>query len=137
MCKLTKKLTSESYKGYKIAIKKGDKYFSPATGVEYRVGRVRKATTSLAIALFSFLCQEREILRKSGRFYDKNMIGRTGVFRKKTDAEELIRNWRLGSPCSVLVILRMKVGGELYGGSFAMTCPIVAGGYIDSMKEVA
>ena len=42
MCKLTKKSKRKSFTGYKSVVKVGKKFYSPVTGMEYKVGPVPK-----------------------------------------------------------------------------------------------
>ena len=132
MCRLIEKLDQRQFTGYKVAVKKGNKYYSPAMGCEYKVGEVervdhqRNLTTHFA----------SDILLNC---YVPEMIGRTSVFKRMRSAVWL-RN--ILSRCLLdgasAVILKMTVTDYLMSGYYGDPWdPVVAGRRIKKIVEVS
>lgn len=106
--------------GYKIVLELNGKFFSPTTGIEYKVGPVEipeKQTNHLKGCIVSNLLDERSF------GYSSTMIGRTCVFLNIDDAKSNLEYWQ--KYCKNLVILNMTISQDLLIGNYG---GIVVGG---------
>jgi len=130
MCKLIRKTKRKSFTGYKAVRKINGKYYSYWTGVKYRVGPVKgtKKPLTNASPFSSF------ILDPGGSCNQPDYFGKTGAFKKKTDAKgEVERYNRYGNSACVLAV---RLGGEIWHVDNGGDAVIFAGTVIDSMEEV-
>ena len=158
MCKLLGKyIDSEEYVGYKVATECDGRYFSPATGVEYKVGPVPKLTNETernTEAIYGFNPSFKDFMTlHSRRFFSSIFNGKTAVIKKESDAKKLFADVKLGlephsavklyleshSPYNI-VLLKMKISGDLYEGETSLSCDdaeVIAGNTIVSFEKVA
>lgn len=141
MCKLIKKTRRKSFTGYKIAFKKDGKYYSPATGIEYKIGDVPHCPRlkPLAVKLGIF---DEDLLNSRYHLYEPGMQGKTSVLKYRAQAVKLQRACQKNSNViGLFCLLIMTVSGEIWEGEFSFSYkdldrPIFAGTHIDSMEEV-
>jgi hypothetical protein len=135
MCTLTDNINNiYTVRGYKIVLKIEDKYFSPTTGIEYKVGQVTIPTyQNNIIGDIS-----SEILDKRSIAYNEHMVGRTCVLLDHEDAKNILEYWK-GS-CKIeyldnLIIVSMAIGDELMFGGYGVK-NVVGGKYIYGIDEI-
>ena len=142
MCKLTEKYTkSKSFTGYKVVYKKDGKYYSPATGIEYKedmdIPRIRKRRP-LAASLGLFV----DVFNKQRGVYEPLMKGKTALLCNHKEAIG-VRDWN--SDDFELSVVKMIISGDLHEGSYktyvsdgfsTVVIPIIAGTHIDKIEEV-
>lgn len=131
--------------GYKLALKIDNKYFSSLTGIEYKINEkipvinyedLKKSKKS-EIFNYRFWWTDRfEILSKDGIWFTKLMQGKTAIFKDLSDAVDALNTET--NDCSEYksVILKVVLGGEIYGGTMNYHIPIYAGERIEKMKEI-
>lgn len=130
MCQLTipyKK--AKIFTGYKMVLKRNNRYYSPYTGLVYyprKIPIMKKYRTNTIDGFLS-----KGVLNEVGRFYEKKMEGKTGVFITKSAAE----NFREQTDDTDCVLLKITIKGGLIRGIFANSS-IIAGEYIESVKEL-
>lgn len=104
------------FTGYKLALKIGDKLYSPFTGMEYKPGKVK--------------VMKRKVSKTSSRLFPSpfgmfalnwKYEGLTAVFNNMFDIERVVRSWKeaeLIRPDSKdkIVVVQMKIGGTMYLG---------------------
>lgn len=141
MCTLTKRIEKKKVVvGYKVAIKNdAGEYLSPATIIKYAVGKIPEISYSekwkrKRNKICDFFCVA--ILDKFSTIHKENYNGKTGVFVNYPDALSLFVAIKEGSRTlkGTLVILQMKISGNLYEGEYKW-CPIYAGTHIESIME--
>ena len=133
MCKLAenfKELDISEYVGYKVAIKIDNKYYSPVTGIEYKVGPVEIPETSKPLCS-GFV----DVLNKNSIAYEESMIGRTCVLTDYNSATKFKYNTECFKYPGNLVILRFGVCKDLMIG-FYNNCLVVGGKEILFMREI-
>lgn len=132
MCKLTDKISMNIVSGYKVAYKIYGKYYSPATGIEYKTGLVTIPEKQERFGIDYFV---GGILNPEYYVYEYNMVGRTCVFIDYKSALELLgilRNYSRNTNISVC-ILHMSISNDIMVGNYS---GIVMGGRkINSFRE--
>ena len=132
MCTLISKISPSKFIGYKVAIKINDKYYSPAMGFMYEVGKVPIIIEQKRLSHFF-----KENILEGSCSYKYNMVGRTSILINKKDAirllEDIESKINLSKPYSV-VILKMEISDSLMCGNYE-GCDVVAGRKIESFKE--
>jgi hypothetical protein len=136
MCTITTVINDkERVTGYKYALKKksNGKYYSPAIGCEYKVGRVPRCRKQKALddGFISI------ILRRDGPIFNKLFYGKTSVFISYCDAYNFIWNHRRVILSGyIFVILKMTLSKNLFNGFYDYK-RLYIGEYIESIEEVA
>jgi hypothetical protein len=126
MCNITGKSKRKTVTGYKVAYDANGLFYSPFTGVPYKVGKV--ITTDIIL-------EESKHWYAIGRLlsmfddYEKLMIGKTAVFLTKKDAIKLQQQ------IDNSVILKMKLSGDLYDAEFK-EMKTVAGDNIETIERL-
>jgi hypothetical protein len=143
MCTFDKKnLNDKVVVGYKLAIKdKYNHYYSPVTGMRYKVGKVKAATEYGKHNVRKDLLFNN-ILNKSAEGYNPNYSGMTSVFESYQNAIifkeyclQDIHNCNMSALNKNLVILQMELSGDLYNGTYGPWC-IFAGSEIKSISLI-
>lgn len=133
MCNLISELEEKIVTVYKVAAKKDNKYYSPALGIEYKIGKVEIPTVQ------NRLCKAftDNILDTHSGAYNTTMIGRTAGFKYLKDAKIKKSSWEYYgvTPSYVLVILKIQLSQELLLGNY-IGDTVYAGKEIVSMKEI-
>lgn len=138
MCTLTGQYEKEIIVGYKYALKKGRKYYSPATSVEYKIGDVpipkmtKKMYEPLDSSFIAFLLINSGVYDNA---FKSNYSGFTSVFLNKEDAISLLKDSEGIKSGYKAVILKMTLKGDLKNGNYGIK-DIVAGKEIVSFEEV-
>lgn len=167
MCNLNSQpLEKHSFTGYKGVLrhKKTGKFYSPYTGVLYKVGQVpivRKAHTlpqskkgdwrPHGAAFLNHLivprskASRKEILHANrhnsvlNEGFRRNMIGCTAVFKKLKDCISHFEGkygW-FERPSYELWFVKFKLEGDLYEGDYSGHLPVIAGDHIAAITPVA
>src|SRR3972149_860800 len=154
MCTTFEGLTTKkkSYTGYKFVLKLNNKYYSPATGIEYKVGPVKRPNALSVYRIKKYkLFSTNRIIKKGALFYNKDMVGRTGVYPSPALAKRMMRP--IGFDGSIdffrakLCLLKMKVSSdtrlkigfaqcEVYCIGERRYSPIYLGNNLYSIKEI-
>lgn len=147
MCNLTKKYNGKSFTGYKVAYKKRKRYFSIATDEEYKEGKTmpdlsKSRRRTRRVGNFEYM-PINEIINEKGFCFKVDMVGKTAVFKNKSDATDLLKNKNfayLPLDKSVkldikLIVLKMTISGNLYEGKYGFN-PVVAGEKIEKIEEI-
>jgi ribosomal protein L10 len=140
MCELRTDFTKDiQYTGYKVVVKQNEKYFSPATGVEYieSVNVPRPKYQKRLAMVFS-----NNILSKTGGRFKENFFGKTAVFVYSTDAWDLKdgidKNQKSYSepilPIETAVV-KMTLSKNLMEGYYG-DAEIIAGEFIEKIEEL-
>jgi len=108
MCKILNRTRKKVFTGLKVAHKIGNRYYSPATGVEYKVGPVTP-TTKIIRSKTSGHWWSSQILDKDGSFFCKEMYGKTSVFKSLEDLTSIIHVLLQSE-----VILKMTISGGIW-----------------------
>ena len=101
--------------GYKIVAEKDGRYYSPATGIEYKEGPVEiPKEQNKIVRIFNDLIQPGEYS------YESNMIGKTAMFKELSPAEERKCRWVYDiTPGYVLSVVEMSLTGDLFTGEYS------------------
>ena len=137
MCILTRKIADKKEKlqieGYKVALKKDGKYFSSLTGIEYEINKkipkiTYKKISKSDIFSYDFGWSNRcLILNPGGYFFDKEMKGKTAIFKNIKDARYTkVLTMEINCKEYEVVILKLLIGGNLYEGYMNSKEPIYA-----------
>ena len=132
MCEIYGKLKRKTATGYKIAVEKSGKFYSPFTGIRYDTGRVPVAETARKFAIF--LAPKRRL--DGWAHYNPKMAGKTGIITRLGDAKPVLQGFKdnyghiLGSR---FVLLKMKISGDLHAGNYDFL-DIIVGNTIESIE---
>lgn len=136
MCTLTKKSRKKSFTGYKVVYKKGGKYYSPATGIEYKPGPVPRIKRQPKWV--SDLGHFRDIFYKLDPCHEPLMKGKTSVVELLEDIRGMRAYWDMDE--KTYPIVRMTVSDGLFSGfydwGFVARTDVIAGSHIDKIEEV-
>jgi len=125
MCDIDNKTSKKTAVGYKAVIKIKGKYFSPSTGLEYKIGM---KLPNMKVRKRNFDGDWANPL-DDWYFYKPLMQGKTGVFRTITDCKNSFTH---NQPYH---ILKMTLGGEIYNGSYSRK-PIYIGSEIIDIIDI-
>jgi hypothetical protein len=134
MCFLTDEYWVDEFIGYKVAAqhKKTKRYHSVAMGFQYRKGAVPNVKHQNRIG--KFFCDDILI----GITRNEDMIGRTAAFSSPLDAIDLLYEMK-SAPQDYnyeLVVIKIKLSGELMEGYYHGASPVVAGRNIVSYRKL-
>lgn len=87
MCSFDKEIKKKTqFTGYKVAVKRNGKYYSPITGIEYKPGLVKNPGILKDVDVgFEFV----NVTNPYNPFYNEDYIGMTAVFSSKEAAKYL------------------------------------------------
>lgn len=127
MCELKEEILKlESFTGYKVAVKMNDKYYSPAMGCVYRIGKIRPIKQQRRIGNYFkarlFLSNFKPLL-----------VGRTAVINNYDNAYWM-RESIQDTTNEKVVILKMTIADELLEGRYEGML-VIAGKRILNMEE--
>ncbi len=134
MCNLkTRYRKQKQFVGYKVAVHVDGKFYSPATGIEYKIGKVEipnEINMKYATGAFedNLLCPRRP-------YFNTNMIGRTAAFEYIGDARGLFNDILPMDMTDDLKIIQITLSRSLMKGNYDGE-NVVAGKYIESIKIV-
>ena len=135
MCEILNRTRKKVFTGFKVAHKIGNRYYSPVTGVEYKVGPVTPTTKIIRSKTSGHWSSH--ILDKDDSFFCKEMYGKTSVFKSLEDLANIIHVLSKKE-----VILKMTISGGIWKAKMVAGCfssiPFIktfAGTEILSMKE--
>lgn len=147
MCNITKEYKPgyHAQVGYKVAVQKPDgKYYSPFTGVEYKVGKVAQPDYNKDVEKIPIVC---DVIggKNNNSFYQDRYVGCTAIFINKSEAVENMIGLKhrlddRGIPIK-LVMLEFKLSGIKYKGTYEfgediISAPVFMGTRISSMKKI-
>ena len=112
MCKIKEKADLKEFTGYKVALKVDGKYYSPATGIEYKLGPVTVATEK---GKYIDCCFEDNLLNPESRIFNNAMHGNTALFEDKQGA---LRLMSVMNRDFLIVILKMTLSDLTYYGEY-------------------
>jgi hypothetical protein len=131
MCYITKKSKLKIFTGWKAVYVVDGKYYSFWTNLEYEVGKVKPQKVKSDGTV-------RHKIRNTivGLNYNKTMYGKTGVFKKKKDAERVYFIYE--NVLRPMALLKITISGDLYNGFIDVTSeePVVLGNYIESIERI-
>lgn len=127
---------NKSYRGYKYALKDKDgKYYSPVTGIEYKVGKVPELQyDDRDIVIDSSWVN---VNSKGSSFYNPSYIGYTGVFCEVDWVKRYVSEKTYICIHSFLtpVALAITISGDLVR-TITNDYPCVSGKHIDKIEEL-
>lgn len=142
MCKIVDKFTdSETATGYKVVIvDKYGKYYSPFTGIRYKIGKIPVPKIVISNNKYGFLqtqCNNKYInpnWKTNGIAWNAGMKNKTGILLNIKDAIRCCKNW--DSPNDTkMAVLEMTISGDLYYATFADNDTVI-GNTIESFKKI-
>ena len=107
--KLKIKLTS--YTGYKYVIVINGKYYSPTTGIKYKVGKVPVLTSNMKLEIHGGN-SINQYLSPTSKYNSKNYNGNTSVFKSLKKCED---------ECKGKDIIKMTISGNLKKAKHSLT----------------
>lgn len=145
MCDITHKITDKStirkgIVGYKIAIERNGKFYSPATLIEYKSGLVEQPKSTVVPEESLSLDFNCDFLNPTSKYAGYRQLykdlGLTMVFEKTSDAEtQLSHRRRWNSNKIPLCIVKMHVRRNLHEAFYGALFGYV-GSYIVSVKKL-
>ena len=145
MCKIVNVLKKAVQRtGFKVALKINGRYYSPATGVEYKKGKVPMCpdydedTIEYLLRLCNYFSINRIFTKPDSEHSRRschlvNFNGNTTVFKNISDTIELLR-YVLHCTDHEVVILKMALWGRINGTY--QEDPVFAGFRIIKMKQI-
>lgn len=146
MCEVLKTTKRKKVAGYKLVIKKNDKYYSPMTGIEYMSNKKitpvvtaedyskykHNRASSEFLAEFSWLLKGK-ILES---LFSKTMKGKTAIFKTKTDL-----HLRYPEIDENLTIVKMTLSNNICEGYYragwhGTSVKVFMGEFIESIEEI-
>jgi len=138
MCEFIKEIKDKTqFTGYKVACKRRGKYYSPATGIEYKPGKIK---IPLCTGKNKLCDTFREVLCESTGCYKEHYKGLTAVFVNLCDAKTRQAYWRRSMKSGYeMVILKMTIqktkDKNCYVGDY-QSALVYIGSRIRSFKEI-
>ena len=136
------KTKKKSIVGYKFVIEKNRKYYSPATGIQYKGGKI-PVVTKIKKRAIKFDLFNPNLLIPYTHLYKPAMRGFTAAFKDKTLAVEMARYFM--DAASVYskfeklkynpVVVKVKLYGTFKKGEY-MSDPVVLADHMDVVKIV-
>ena len=141
MCQLLEKVDKKSIIAYKVVVKIGNKYYSPATGIRYkRDNKHIPIVTKMNPLVDAYI----DFLDKDSDAYEPEMLSRTAAFLDIDDAiyERNSLDYFYSHNHSILCILQVKLSGDLMSGLYGNKSTvgnksIVAGRQMQIIKEIS
>ncbi len=129
MCEINKKTRKKTAIGYKAVLKIKGRYYSPSTGLEYKIGM---KLPNMKVRKRKFDDDWANPLDVDDWFYNELMQGKTGVFETIEGCKHSVRN---NQPYH---ILKMTLGGVIYNGVFGMfnKTPLYIGSEIIDIEDL-
>jgi len=122
MCNITKKISKHQAIGYKVVIYKNGRFYSPHTGMEYKVGKIKQLNKARKNKLFP-----SDITDVDCRGHEPRMVGLTGIIMSMRKAMNLVNEFQFVSfmennestkNLPRLVVVQMKLKDIRYQASF-------------------
>lgn len=140
MCQLIYNEIEESAEGWKVVLKLGTKFYSPATGLCYDNYKNKPLPKIRKIKLLdknsSYFTYE--ILRKESQYYHANLVGRTCIFKSLMAATKLAKrvrsHWIYHNLKGDILLMKAVVSKDLMSGKYGQAY-VVAGKQI-SLHEI-
>lgn len=137
MCNFHKMTRHQKVTGFKVAIVSNQNFYSPATGIKYKIGPVTvpclRAFYTPPIHKHPYFC---DVLSVESPAHIKGYKGYTAVFRHFYHAYNLYTRMisRSLEDDPKLVILKMTVSEEIWKGDYAY-CEVYLGKNIVSLEQ--
>jgi len=132
MCTITGTCNLKEFTGYKVALKINGKYYSPVTGMEYTLGKIKPPKTiykNYTVEGFA------DVLENTDPAHERRMIGNIAVFVYEKDAEHFRKHlmfWHLTT--KPVIILKMTLQNVIFKGEYLYR-KVRIGSTIKSIKE--
>jgi hypothetical protein len=136
MCNIIAKSLKQNIIGYKVALKINNKFYSPVTGIEYKIGNVEIPTKYGENNIKDDLYMN-DVLNPNDFAHDPAYAGKTAIFEVEQDGLYKLDEWkgRLSQKLSnKLQLIRMALSGDLYTGDYGLSS-VYLGTAIDSIEE--
>lgn len=133
MCDFKSKLRKKIVTGYKIVrVDKHGNYYSPHTGMRYNIGKIKppKKYGKYRVSIFG------DVLSKAELFYNLKFTGFTAIFQTIDDAIEKCDYWHSRFEIKNLIVIEMKLSGNIYSGIYNDKHKTYIGDEIISMKRI-
>lgn len=132
MCNITGNYSKKSFTGYKVVCEMDGKYYSPATGIEYKKGPVEIPVVQQRLCNWF----SDTLLLPDGYGYKPDMKGYTAVFVNQYNA---MCTWKelafwYDSPYKLKVV-KMTISHKLQYGTYGHD-NVILGKRIDKIEEV-
>ena len=135
MCiRIGRKLSKEVYTGYKAVVKVSNRYYSPATGVEYIPGQKVQGTYKFLENTKKFW-SENDILNPKKYSFIKNYFGKTAVYCFERDVKCFAVSHSLEYPKDKLIIVKITLSTNLRRGKLGLD-GVIVGEKIVKIEEV-
>lgn len=136
MCDLLGVFEGKSFKGYKIAVEIEGKFYSPFTGIEYKVGKV----PTVKIPEISWTAWKPNKIMLNPH-WNKSYKGYTSLFRSLVDAQlyysnKLNYHTHDGRVPKKVVYLEFEISKDLRYSEPEKGINTIAGKYINSIKKI-
>jgi len=131
MCTITGTCNLKEFTGYKVALKINGKYYSPVTGMEYTLGKIKPPETirkNYTVEGFA------NVLQNTNPAHERRMVGNTAVFINKKNAKNFRKNLRFWYNDARSVILKMTLQNIMFDGIYEFD-KVRIGSTIKSFKE--
>ena len=136
MCNLTTKIKNcQSVTGYKIVYKENGKYFSPATGIEYKENIDLPWPNNIKNKIKYYFGFD-DVLNANELSHHKNLYGKTAVFINLSDAMIFANIWQTAQEKMHLQIVKMTLSNDLYNGIYGFNSKVYIGSHIDKIEEI-
>ena len=142
MCTIYTKITNKSLirkglTGYKIAVKKDNRYYSPVTGIEYKIGEIEQPKLSDDLSHFAKVFQFVNVLSKNEITYNPLMckLKLTGLIISINGAEREMYKLQQYSNTYNLILLKICIRRNLHTGQYH-NHSLYLGSYIVSLEEI-
>jgi hypothetical protein len=133
MCVIEERVRFKTVKGYKVAVKHNGKYYSPATGIQYKVGPVKIPTRKGKRATSYF----NEILKPTSDSHISRYAGFTAIFTDLFDASRLRVNMQEhfedDELSNSIIVLEMILSDGLHHGRYRHG-RVYLGKHIDALE---
>jgi|WetSurMetagenome_2_1015567.scaffolds.fasta_scaffold154645_5 hypothetical protein len=138
MCKLTTPYTkSDTFTGYKLVLKINNKLYSPATGIEYKIGKVPKPRKAIEETKDPYFA---DVLDKNDCCYIAKYKGFTSLFCNEMDCHTFTNAMKGRNKASeYFTIVKMTITNTLFNGNYDNTInntQIIAGKEILAIEEL-
>ena len=134
MCTFNRTPTESSFVAYKIVIKIGDEYFSPATGMKYPMDNKPIPIIKERKILVDYFAN---VMDENSPAYNPCMVGRTSAFLSleaaQLEKEEMEKS--IKDTTYKLRILKVRISNDLLEGTYG-SFYIVAGRVMETIGEI-
>jgi len=131
MCDIKEEIEETTATGYKFVIKKRGRFYSPSTGIEYKLGKMPNIRKSRPMADGCWVDPFDKIAAIG--VFEPRMKGNTAIFEEEYLCRDI--GFRCGNSRYPYVIIKITLSKVKYIGSFAGGKTFI-GSVIESIEEV-